>query len=578
MTRGILEKNVTLVAGSRTSQLARAQTEQVIALLQAANAHYHFDLRLYSTRGDRELEAPLPAIGGKGLFTERLEQALRDGEIDFAVHSLKDLPVDDSDGLLLGAILGRFDASDVVVTRQGIPLSDLPPGSVIGTSSLRRQAQILAARPDLETRSIRGNVETRIRKVTDGEYDAVVLAAAGIARLGLSDAHIERLPFSFMLPAPGQGALAVQCREDDEKTRSALAEVEDAVLRASVTAERSFLAALGAGCSAPVAALATSAIRKGRSVVSLRGRVLAVDGRALVEVTGEDSDPESLGRKLAGQALERGAAGLVAGRTGRVLPLSGRRVVVTRAAEQSDELVSLLESRGATPLVVPCIRIVPADGSAQLDEAAENPGGFDWLLFSSSNAVRIFFAKLGSKNRSGRQELPRIAAVGRSTAAAVEAHGARTAFVPAEFTGKALGRELPIEPGTRVLAVGARDGTGDAERELEARGAKVTRVVAYSTEAVRMSAAEAAELEAGFDALVFASGSAAEAFAAAVSELPRVRKGLEAEGVCVCCIGPSTAAAARSAGLPVRLIAETHTMPGIVEALVDYYGAQMNGK
>ncbi|WP_455383245.1 hydroxymethylbilane synthase, partial [Salinispira pacifica] len=329
MTRGVRERSAMLVAGSRTSQLARAQTASVISLLQQANPHLQFDLRLYSTRGDRELDAPLPTIGGKGLFTEQLEKALRDGEIDFAVHSLKDLPVDDAYGLVTAAILARSDPSDVLVTRDGTTLSELPQGAVIGTSSLRRQAQLLAQRPDLRARSIRGNVETRIRKVEDGEYDGVVLASAGIARLGLSGISMTHFSPEAMLPAPGQGALAVQCRSDDERTLSLLRAIDDAGLRAAVTAERTFLSHLGAGCSAPVAALA--GVESDNGPVSLRGRVLSVDGSRVIDVAGTGTDPRELGTRLAKEALDRGAAGLMP--PSAALPLARRRVCVTRTPE-----------------------------------------------------------------------------------------------------------------------------------------------------------------------------------------------------------------------------------------------------
>ena len=213
---------------------------------------------MISTAGDRTQASgePLPEIGGKGLFTAELERALRDGDIDLAVHSLKDLPTEDSDGVVVGAVSARDDVRDCVVARDGGSLADLPRGAVVGTSSLRRSAQLRALRSDLDVRSIRGNVDTRIEKVRGGEYDAVVLAAAGIRRLGLEEAVTEWLEADAMLPAPGQGALAIQCRADDDAILALLAEIDEPQARAETTAERAFLRALGAGCAAPVAALA----------------------------------------------------------------------------------------------------------------------------------------------------------------------------------------------------------------------------------------------------------------------------------------------------------------------------------
>ena len=198
--------------------LARAQTDRVIELLQAARPGLVCDMRPMVTQGDRSQASgePLSEIGGKGLFTLELERALRDGEIDLAVHSLKDLPTEDAPGVIVGAVCLREDARDCLVARDALTLAELPSRAVVGTSSLRREAQLRALRPDLEIGSIRGNVDTRVRKVREGEYDAVVLAAAGILRLRLGAAVTEWLEPETILPAPGQGALAVQCRADDE--------------------------------------------------------------------------------------------------------------------------------------------------------------------------------------------------------------------------------------------------------------------------------------------------------------------------------------------------------------------------
>lgn len=296
-----------LTIGTRTSQLARWQTQHVAARLRQAWPAVTCALEPFVTQGDRTLERPLPQIGGKGLFTLELEEALRAGRIDLAVHSLKDLPVDDAPGLIVGAILGRADVRDVLVARRGWTLATLPPGAVVGTSSLRRQAQLLHARPDLDVRSIRGNVETRMRKALEGDYAATVLAAAGVTRLGLDDAVTEWLPLEAMLPAPGQGALAVQCRAADAAMRALLAALDQAEVRAAVTAERAFLQALGGGCAVPVAAYATWDAAGGQ----LRGLVGAVDGRRLIRVQGAGGDPLQLGRQVAEAALAQGAGELL---------------------------------------------------------------------------------------------------------------------------------------------------------------------------------------------------------------------------------------------------------------------------
>ncbi len=234
-----------IIIGSRTSRLAMWQTRHIIDQLQQAWPGLECQVEPFVTKGDKTLDKPLPQIGGKGLFTLELEQALLDGRIDLAVHSLKDLPVEDAAGLTLGAIVGRADVRDVLIAAEGVTLGSLALEAVVGTSSLRRQAQLLYARPDLQVRSIRGNVETRIRKVDEGQYDATILAAAGVMRLELERHIAQWLPLDVMLPAPGQGALGVQCRAGDEATLYLLSAVHQADVAAAVTAERSFLAGVG---------------------------------------------------------------------------------------------------------------------------------------------------------------------------------------------------------------------------------------------------------------------------------------------------------------------------------------------
>jgi hydroxymethylbilane synthase len=303
-------RQAAVILGTRASALARVQTDAVIGLLVAAWPDLECDTRVIATAGDRTQASgePLPEIGGKGLFTEELERALRDGEIDLAVHSLKDLPTEDADGVVVSAVTRRDDVRDCLVAGDHGTLTDLAEGAVVGTSSLRRAAQLKALRGDLEIRSIRGNVDTRIGKVTAGEYDAAVLAAAGILRLGLEHAVTEWLSPETMLPAPGQGALALQCRADDEPLRARLVELDDPAARAETTAERAFLRTLGAGCAAPVAALATITTTPR---VRLQGLVASVDGTQMVRVQGE-GEPQELGERLAQDALAAGADRILA--------------------------------------------------------------------------------------------------------------------------------------------------------------------------------------------------------------------------------------------------------------------------
>ncbi len=297
-----------LVIATRPSKLARWQAQAVQRALGSRWPEIDVETLVITTRGDRTLDRPLPEIGGKGLFTIELETALREVRADVAVHSLKDLPLEDPNGLCLGAILQREDPRDVLVSGRGGRLDELGPGSTVGTSSTRRTAQILALRPDLRIEPIRGNVDTRVLKVREGQYDAAVMAAAGLLRLGLDYAITEWFSFDQMLPAPGQGALAVQCRADDAGTLELLAAIEAPGDRRLVLAERAMLGGLGGGCAAPVGALATEQ----REGIHLRGIVAATDGSRLVRGSGYGSDPEQLGRRVADQLLQSGAQEIMA--------------------------------------------------------------------------------------------------------------------------------------------------------------------------------------------------------------------------------------------------------------------------
>lgn len=292
-----------LIFATRPSALARWQTQWVITALQKIHSDLVCEEKIITTQGDKILDKPLPEIGGKGLFTQELESELLNGYVHCAVHSLKDLPVDNPAGLTIGCIPTRAEVRDALISAKGYTLETLPQGASVGTSSLRRASQILFLRPDIKTESLRGNVDTRLRKAMDGQYDAIILAGAGLIRLGLDKHVTEWLPLDVMLPAPGQGALAVQSRSTDQTTLNLLAALEDESTRKAVTAERAFLSGLGGGCSVPVAAYAQIIGEQ----ISLTGLVISEDGKKDVKVTGEGSDALRLGNKLAQQAIQQGA-------------------------------------------------------------------------------------------------------------------------------------------------------------------------------------------------------------------------------------------------------------------------------
>ncbi|GAA4620948.1 hydroxymethylbilane synthase [Saccharopolyspora hordei] len=303
--------NKTLRIGTRGSALAMAQCSWVAEQLEQAG--YPTELVPVKTPGDLSM-APITEIG-VGVFTSALREALADGEVDVAVHSFKDLPTEQDPRLSLAAVPVREDPRDALVARDGLTLGELPPGSVVGTGSPRRATQLRALGLGLEVRSIRGNVDTRLRKVTDGELDAVVLARAGLARVGRLEVITETLDPLQMLPAPAQGALAVECRVDDVDTEHLLQSVlDDEASRAAATAERAMLNALEAGCTAPVGALAEvveDLDEDGRVALrlSLRGVVAADESRLVRDsITGETTAADQLGRRLAAQLIDARAA------------------------------------------------------------------------------------------------------------------------------------------------------------------------------------------------------------------------------------------------------------------------------
>ncbi len=301
-----------LVIGTRGSALALWQSNFIKGALQAVLPSLSITLKHIVTTGDKTQgsNAAIPAIGGKGLFTAELEEALVRREIDLAVHSLKDLPTLLAPEFVIGAIPERGAVADAVISRSGARIQDLPRGAAVGTSSLRRSSQILRLRPDLAIRHLRGNVDSRIKKLRadTGEFDAIVLAHAGLVRLGLEHEITQVLSDEEMLPAPGQGALAVECRADDAELIQLLQAIHCPKTAAVVTAERAFLRELGAGCNTPVAAHAVVEAKGAAHYIAFSGRCLSQDGTEVLEVRGGDlvGNEERLGVSMAQEILHRG--------------------------------------------------------------------------------------------------------------------------------------------------------------------------------------------------------------------------------------------------------------------------------
>ena len=294
---------------TRQSPLALWQAEHICARLQQQFPQLQVELVTFVTQGDKILDTPLAKIGGKGLFVKELENALLDGRADLAVHSMKDVPMQLPDGLTLAVICEREDPLDAFVSNRYSRFEQLPQGAIVGTSSLRRRSQILAARPDLNIQDLRGNVGTRLAKLDNGDYDAIILASAGLKRLGLSARIQHSLTADMSLPAVGQGALGLECRAEDTRIMNYIAGLNDEITAICVRAERAFNAKLEGGCQVPIAAFAQ--FKQGQ--LQIEGRVGAPDGSPLLkaQIGGAPHDAEQLGEQLAALLLAQGAGELL---------------------------------------------------------------------------------------------------------------------------------------------------------------------------------------------------------------------------------------------------------------------------
>ena len=296
--------------GTRGSRLALAQTEIALAALRRANISTEFKVVTISTKGDVD-KRPLFTMDEKGIFEKEVNDAVRAGDVEFAVHSLKDVPSDLSPELVVACVPKRACPNDVLVTDNGRRLKDLAPGSKVGTSSLRRAVQLMKLRPDLDVRPIRGNVETRVKKVVGGEYDAVVLAEAGLSRIGMEDMIVQRFRINEFVPAPGQGAIAIVCKKENKTVAEMLRAIEDPRSRREVLAERALIERVEGGCRFPLGAVAVTK----KDTLTLYASIFSADGKRHIKANkvGEAEEPEKLGNKVADMLIKQGALEMAEG-------------------------------------------------------------------------------------------------------------------------------------------------------------------------------------------------------------------------------------------------------------------------
>jgi hydroxymethylbilane synthase len=536
-----------IAIGSRGSALALAQARLVSAALEREGRKTR--LVTVETEGDRR--APDTAWG-EGAFVAAIERALLDGRVDVAVHSAKDVPIDQDQRLRIAAYLPRADPRDALVVRSDSSerrLADLKPGTRVGTDSPRRAGFILALRPDLIVHPLHGNVDTRLRRLDEGETDALVLACAGLDRLDLGARIAERLTPQTVPPAPGQGAIAVQIRRDDARMLGLAAAIDDPCTRAAVEAERVFLETSGGGCRAPIGALATIV---GANLDMLAGHA-SPDGT--MTILGHSRGPIDRGPSMAIElALE-----LLPGRSDRRsatlnddgVPRSAGRVLVTRSIDQSNELLAALRWVGLEPVLVPAIAIEFDPPRGVLDGAVRSLHWYQWVLVTSANGARaILMAAERIRTELGSV---RWGAVGNATSAILEQEGIEVDFRPSHGSGLTMAMELPIREDDRVLVVRGDLAGSDLADRLRSRGAEVDDVVAYRTlesPPSSRSLLRQAMAEGPFDAVVFTSGSTIRGLRSLAES-----DGLDVTSIPAVCIGPETANEAIGAGFRVIAVA-----------------------
>ncbi|PID21443.1 hydroxymethylbilane synthase [Sporosarcina sp. P3] len=297
-----------IIVGSRRSKLALTQTKWFIEQMKQAGAPFKFEIKEIVTKGDQILDVMLSKVGGKGLFVKEIQQALFNKEIDFAVHSMKDMPAVIPDGLTVGCIPKRVDPRDAYIANDHVRFMDLPIGAVVGTSSLRRSSQLLMLRPDIEIKWIRGNIDTRLRKLHDGEFDAILLAAAGLKRMGWDDNIVtEHLSLDDCIPAVGQGALAIECREDDTELLNELAKLTDEKTWVELQAERTFLNEMDGSCQVPIGGFATF----DGNEVEMTGFIASPDAIQVFRETVKGTDPVAVGKEVSKILRDQGAAEVI---------------------------------------------------------------------------------------------------------------------------------------------------------------------------------------------------------------------------------------------------------------------------
>lgn len=564
----------TIRIGTRGSKLALYQAYTVKEELQQHYPDTEFIIEIIKTKGDKILDVALSKIGDKGLFTKELEEALFDHQIDMAVHSLKDLPTKFPEGAKLGAVLKRGETRDALISTNKRKIKDLTPKDIIATSSLRRKAQLLRINKDFKIVEIRGNVNTRIRKMEEGYCDVMVMAAAGLQRLEMGQYISEIIDPGTMIPACSQGAIAIEIRENDPFTEDILSRINDQDTLIATDAERAFLRTLEGGCQIPVG----SYTRIEGDQFYITGFISSIDGTQYLKDSAEGNigDAVSISENLARRLYKSGGADILKAirdenpfNPQSELPLKDKIIISTRAMEPGDSFPDLLKACGAILLSLPMIEIIPSTLDANITEKLNNLKRYDWIFFTSKNGVINFFRHL--IDVKGNTELPetvKLAVIGHKTALELEYYGYSPAFISEENTSDEFLNQFyekyKPENLNILLSLGNLADQTLSHRLSTTNG--IDRIDVYQT--VKPVHADTDIIERlkndQYDLIVFTSPSTFSNFCSIYNAGQAVRLKMAS-------IGTTTTRAIQEAGFEPLFTAKKSNAEGLRDAIIEYY-------
>jgi hydroxymethylbilane synthase len=564
----------TIRIGTRGSQLALFQANVVKEELAKKFPKLLFQIVVIKTKGDKILDVPLSKIGDKGLFTKELEIAMFDNEIDMAVHSLKDLPTRFPEGVVLGAVLKRGEVRDALISSTKRTLKDLTPSDIIATSSLRRKAQLLRFNKDFNIVEIRGNVNTRIRKMEEGYCTVMVMAGAGLQRLGMDQYISELIDIDMVIPACSQGAIAIEIRENDPVIAKLVDAINDKETLLATDAERAFLRTLEGGCQIPVGSYS----RIVGDQFELTGFISSINGEKFIKdkSVGPISQAVELAEKLAEDLLSRGGREILKAirlddpfEKKKELPLYGKTFISTRALETGDTLPDLLSAQGATLLSLPMIEIKPSNVPSGDILKIKQLSSYDWLFFTSRYGVAHFFKLL--IDSTGSSELPaslRVAVVGSKTASELEYYGYKPTFTGKEHGSAEMVAEFidTLKPQNKKILLSLGNLADNTLKDALGMYNEVDRINVYETCQPRSADPMVIKQisDGNYDLILFTSPSTFHHFSSFVDTalLGNLKIGS---------IGTTTSKAIQEAGFQPLMTAKMSNTEGLTEAILQYY-------